>query len=74
METDMKTMNFLEKKRQRQIRALKRLAAMTAGKPNRPSRSNADEIAFLKAAIATDKRGVRTKKNRADRGRMFRAA
>lgn len=70
----MKTMNFPEKKRIRQIKALGRLSAMTAGKPQSPSKSNAEEIAILKAAIATDKRSVRTKKSRADRGRMFRAA
>ena len=70
----MKTMNFPEKKRIRQIKALARLSAMTAGKPQSPSKSNAEEIAILKAAIAADKRSVRTKKNRADRGRMFRAA
>ena len=69
-----KPANFPERKRQRQIKALRRLGPATAGKPNSPSRSNHEEHLALKAAIATANRDVRTKKDRTSRGRFVRAA
>lgn len=72
-----KPANFPEAKRLRQIKALGRLSAMTAGKPDRgiEPASNAAEIKTLKAAInAGSQRDKRTKKDRAARGRFLRAA
>jgi hypothetical protein len=70
-----KPANFPERKRQRQISALARLAPMTKGKPGRDPQPNGLAIAALKAAIAEgSQREVRTKKDRSARGRFHRAS
>lgn len=69
-----KPANFPERKRQRQIRAMRRLKAMTKGKPNSPPQSNHEEFEVLKAAVQTSKRHVRTKKDRSAQGRFGRSA
>jgi len=58
----MNPSNFPEKKRQRQLRALSRLSAMTAGKPEKgiAPRSNDAEFLALHVATASNLRDVRT--------------
>ncbi len=62
-----KPANFPERKRQRQIAALKRLGRMTAGKPEQgiEPKSNDAIFAALNAAIGMNVRDVRTKKQMA---------
>jgi hypothetical protein len=71
-----KPANFPERKRQRQERALSRLALSTAGKPDKgiEPRSNLEAIKTLKSRVDGSKRDVRTKKDRTVRGRFSRAA
>jgi hypothetical protein len=72
----MEPANFPERKRQRQLRALARLKASTAGKPWKgiEPRSNDAEFLALHRATAESQRDVRTKKDRSDRGRFTRTA
>lgn len=71
-----KPANFPERKRQRQLRALARLAPMTNGhaRHNTQPRSNDAEFVALHKATAEDARGVRTKKDRSAGGRFNRAS
>lgn len=65
-----KPVNFPERKRQRQIKALSGRRAVS-DKGN----SNETEIAALKVAVARgNQRLVKTKKDRSGRGKLFRAA
>ena len=66
--------NFPERKRQRRIRALGRIKARTAGKPEMgiTSRDNAPEIAVLVERTANPMRDVRTKKDRSNRAAFAR--
>jgi len=69
-----KPANFPERKRQRQLRALARISAATAGKPRKGTepRSNDAEFLALHRATADDLRDVRTKKDRSAGGRFAR--
>lgn len=64
----MKTKNFPEKKRQRQIRALARLQAQLAdlpkGEPKKRFYPIEHEITVLQTRTAQNMRGARTKKRR----------
>jgi hypothetical protein len=73
----MKPANFPERKRQRQLRALARLKASTAGKPWKgvePRSNDAEFVSLHRATSEGSARDIRTKKNRSDRGRFTRAA
>lgn len=73
----MKPANFPERKRQRQMRALNRLAASTAGKPDKdiaPRSNDAEAVVLMAAVNEGSQRDVRTKIDRSDRGRFYRAA
>jgi len=75
----MKTKNFPEKKRQRQLRALERIEAFQASL----IQMRGDKAPLAHATIAIEalrratehgsERGFRTKKDRSAGGRMFRA-
>lgn len=61
----MKTKNFPDRRRQRQLSALERLADKT-----KAGISNAAHIAILLDRTAGDARGVRTKKDRSHTARF----
>lgn len=70
-----KPANFPERKRQRRMRALSRLAPRTAGKDGKPSASNDDVRMTLHARIGmSSKRDVMTKKDRSASAKLTRTA
>lgn len=71
-----KPANFPERKRQRQIRALERLASHTHGNPKKgtkPKNNDGEAYALMVAINAGSQREKKTKIDRSSSGRFVRA-